>query len=313
LRTVRVSDSASLASAMASAKPGDRIELASGSYTLPARRFSLVGTAAAPITIAAAPGATATIEGGTNTFSMQLDRCEYLTVSGLRFAKRGPTTMRALNVTDSNHVQIVGNWIGPGGEGQHDASPIHFGADGSGRTNNHNLVANNTIYATAGHLASHCVYFGSGGGTDIQIVGNDLHFAGPASVFPAMIQFNPGNEGTYRGVVIRGNTLTSDTGGGGGFALNAVSDIEIANNTLRLKRDASGKGGAVVETWRDGNPSGQVSGLRFHDNDVAYDSPARGGRASFVVDAPTQASFANNRWTGVPLNKEGAYAAGLTL
>jgi len=168
LRAVKVKNALQLVAALEQARPGDLILLDDGEYVLPAKRFTLKGTAERPITLAAA-GTAAVLLGGTNPHTLQLDRCEHLIVNGLRFAARGAQTARAINVTDGNHVTIAGCWIGAGADGQ-DHAPVHFGSDASGRYNHHNQVVGNVIYASG----SAAVHFGPGGGQGARVLDNEL-------------------------------------------------------------------------------------------------------------------------------------------
>lgn len=87
LRIVPVTSIAELQNAAANAVPGDRIELADGSYKLSAGvRLTRSGTAAAPITVAAAHLGKADLTGSTGfTFG----DVSYVTVEGFRFLTTG--------------------------------------------------------------------------------------------------------------------------------------------------------------------------------------------------------------------------------
>jgi hypothetical protein len=289
LRIVSVRNSTHLATALEQAKPGDHLLLADGEYTIPNRRFTLKGTAERPIAIVAA-GRAATIQGGNNPHSLQLDRCEHLVINGLRFAPRQAHTARAINVTDGNYITIAGCWIGQGASGK-DFAPLHFGADASGRYNNHNLVVGNVIYA----CGSAAVHFGPGGGQGARIVDNELRATGDAGHFQSLVTFTPGGMSAYRAVTVRGNRLIGEGACGGGIWLNGVVGADISGNTLLFKRDAAGNAGALLEISADATAGGQVTGLLMHHNELGYDRPGtEDARAPFVFGAPVQATFAHN-------------------
>jgi hypothetical protein len=288
-RVVSVRNSTHLATALEQAKPGDHLMLADGDYLLPNRRFTLKGTAERPIALIAA-GRNVNILAGNNPHSLQLDRCEHLLVNGLRFAPRLPHTARAINVTDGNFVTIAGCWIGEGAAAK-DLAAVHFGADASGRYNNHNHVVGNVIYARG----SAAVHFGPGGGQGARIVDNELRATGDDGQFQPLIAFTPGGMSAYRTVVVRGNRLIAEGAAGGGIWLNGVVGADISGNTLLLKRDAAGSAGALLEIRADATAGGQVTGLVMHHNELGYDRPgSEEARAAFIFGAPVQATFAHN-------------------
>jgi hypothetical protein len=104
-RVISVTSVAQLQSAASQAQPGDRIELADGSYsTSKAIALSKSGTSAAPITIAAAHTGKAEIKG-TDGFSF--GGISYVTVEGFRL-----THQNAVNIpTGANHVRLTRNVI----------------------------------------------------------------------------------------------------------------------------------------------------------------------------------------------------------
>lgn len=308
-RIITVRNAMQLATALEQARPGDHIVLADGEYQLPNKRYALRGTADRPIVIMAA-GEHVTVVGGNNPHSLQLDRCEHVVINGLRFAARQAQGARAINVTDSNHVTVVGCWIGSGAAGK-DLAPVHFGSDTSGRYNNHHLVLGNVIYAQG----SPAVHFGPGGGLGARVVDNDLRAVGAEGQFMALVMFTPGGMSVYRQVTVRGNRLVAERATGGGFMLNGVVGADISGNTVWLRRDELGRGGTVFELRGDANAGGQVTGLVLHHNELAYDRPGTpDARAPFVLGAPLQATFAKNLATHLgAVLAEGKFAAMVDL
>jgi hypothetical protein len=93
-RTVPVANSSQLQSAFTSARPGDRIVLADGQYTI----GKLTGKNA--ITIAAANRGKAVITGG----QLEVANSSYVTVDGLKWTNSG-----TLKITGSNNVRLTRN------------------------------------------------------------------------------------------------------------------------------------------------------------------------------------------------------------
>lgn len=102
LRTVRVTTTDALAAAVTQAKPGDRIALANGTYTLKSDIvLNKSGTAENPIVIAAENVGLAEIKGA-GTFDIE---ASYLTVEGFKF-----TTSKTLTVPAKyHHIRISRN------------------------------------------------------------------------------------------------------------------------------------------------------------------------------------------------------------
>jgi poly(beta-D-mannuronate) lyase len=96
LRTVNVSSSSQLASAVAAAQPGDDIVLANGSYA--AFTITRDGTAANPISIRAANRGQAIINSGV----LELNGTSYITINGL-----GITTSGGARTTDGESYKMA--------------------------------------------------------------------------------------------------------------------------------------------------------------------------------------------------------------
>jgi len=95
LRTVPVSTSANLGQAIASAKPGDCVVLADGTYTFPVIRAQ--GTASSPIVIRAANTTKATVTTG----DLVLQGAAYVQVHGLTWSGSG-----TIHLTDCDHCRL---------------------------------------------------------------------------------------------------------------------------------------------------------------------------------------------------------------
>jgi hypothetical protein len=96
VRTVPVTDSAGLATALGSARGGDCINLADGNYTFPV--ITARGTEAAPIVIGAVDVLKATVTSG----DLTLDGAAHLVVRGLSWTGSGIITLK-----DADHVRIT--------------------------------------------------------------------------------------------------------------------------------------------------------------------------------------------------------------
>ena len=99
VRTVRVADSAALKSAFGDARPGDRIVLADGTYSI-GKMTGKNGTAAQPITVVAENRGKAMIGDG----QLEVANSSYVTFQGLKF-----TNSNTLKVTSSNNVRLTRN------------------------------------------------------------------------------------------------------------------------------------------------------------------------------------------------------------
>ncbi|MGI5169869.1 right-handed parallel beta-helix repeat-containing protein [Spirillospora sp. CA-253888] len=139
--TVTVTSEAQLATALATAHPGDSIWLADGTYdgnNQPgsAWRATTPGTEAAPIWLCGGPGAELTNDGYQGSYALHLDGASYWRVSGftVRWAQKGVV------VDASHHVEITGLTVHDlGDEG------IHLR-----QHTTDSLVSGNTIHST-GH------------------------------------------------------------------------------------------------------------------------------------------------------------------
>ncbi|MDX3387164.1 chondroitinase-B domain-containing protein [Streptomyces niveiscabiei] len=99
VRTVRVADSTALKSAFGDARPGDRIVLADGTYSI-GKMTGKNGTAAQPITVVAENRGKAVIGDG----QLEVAGSSYVTFQGLKF-----TNSSTLKLTGSNNVRLTRN------------------------------------------------------------------------------------------------------------------------------------------------------------------------------------------------------------
>lgn len=111
-RTVPVASAADLSSAVANARPGDRIEVADGSYSAPVR-LRRAGTAAAPITIAARNRGRALI---TSDEVFQLDGAAHVVIEGFTFTSDGgltvpPSAVAARITRNTFQGNKEGHWL----------------------------------------------------------------------------------------------------------------------------------------------------------------------------------------------------------
>jgi hypothetical protein len=112
VRTVTVASKAQLASAVARAKPGDRILVPDGTYSAPIR-LNRPGTAAAPITIAAKNPGKALV---TSDKAFQLDGAAHVVIEGFTFTGNGgltvPGTAAAARITRNTFQgNKEGHWL----------------------------------------------------------------------------------------------------------------------------------------------------------------------------------------------------------
>src|ERR1043165_8872039 len=110
--TVRVSSLSALQNALNSAKPGDRIELADGSYTATgAIQVNRSGTSAAPVTVAAANTGRAEIRGSTGfSFAGGVNN---VGLQGLTRRHGGSMSIPA----DAHHIRLTRNTVQLSGDG----------------------------------------------------------------------------------------------------------------------------------------------------------------------------------------------------
>jgi poly(beta-D-mannuronate) lyase len=97
-KTVAVTDTASLTSAIAAAMPGDCIEMADGNYVVPT--ITKMGTATAPIVIKAKN----TLKAVMNSGGLSITGSAYVVVQGLTY-----TSGTAAKVNDCDHCRVTRN------------------------------------------------------------------------------------------------------------------------------------------------------------------------------------------------------------
>ncbi|GIP23723.1 polysaccharide lyase 6 family protein [Paenibacillus sp. J22TS3] len=164
---VQVSNSQELLSALKSAKPGQTIVLANGSYT--AKEFELInvkGTENQPVLIKAANLGKAVITGKT---SFEIRNSSYVTIEGLKFTN---SASKGVLLDGSNHIRITRNqfalaatgsestWLQVSGLNSHhnridhndfghksDKNPlIGYEGDGKGNISQHDVIEYNYFH-----------------------------------------------------------------------------------------------------------------------------------------------------------------------
>ncbi|MEI8409322.1 MULTISPECIES: cellulase family glycosylhydrolase [unclassified Kribbella] len=162
--TINVSTAAQLKSALTSAKPGDTIKLADGTYT-GNFKTTVAGTSSAPITLTGSTNAVLKANGG--GYGLHLDGASYWNVRGLTVTggQKGIMIDRATKVTIDG-VTVHGLTM----EGVHFRNSSTYG-----------VIRNSRIYDTGndGRGMGEGVYVGSAGGTSdksdyVQIVDNTI-------------------------------------------------------------------------------------------------------------------------------------------
>ncbi len=161
--TINVSTAAQLKSALTSAKPGDTIKLADGTYT-GNFKTTLSGTSSAPITLTGSANAVLKASGG---YGLHLDGSSYWNVRGVTVTggQKGIMIDRATRVTIDG-VTVHGL----------DMEGVHFR-----NSSTYGVIRNSTIYDTGndGRGMGEGVYVGSAGGTsdksdNVQILDNRI-------------------------------------------------------------------------------------------------------------------------------------------
>lgn len=237
--TVSVSTAAQLVNALASAKPGETIELADGTYK-GVFKAAAKGTSSAPITLTGSPKAVLTSSGtaaGSNGYGLWLDAAPYWHLTG--FAVTGAT--KGIVMDASPYVTINGVTVSKiGYEGVH----FRSGSD-------HGVIENSTVHDTGSTEPGfgEGVYIGSANS-------NWDKYAGPtgvdASDYVQVLNNKIGpnvaaegvdvKEGTHSGT-IRGNT----------FDGTGEKDQNSGDSTIDVKGDGyTVDSNTVVHPYTDG-------------------------------------------------------------
>jgi parallel beta-helix repeat protein len=139
---------------------GQRVEVAAGSYVGEVAVFNS-GTAANPITLAPAPGASVVVTGGRRGF--YISKRSYVVVTGFTTTA---TENSGLYVVNSDHITLSGNVVTY--SGQPNVDDKSRGVYISGSTDV--LVAGNHIH----HNSDSGIYL-TGGSTRVRVEGNHIH------------------------------------------------------------------------------------------------------------------------------------------
>ncbi|MGG7574517.1 right-handed parallel beta-helix repeat-containing protein [Streptomyces sirii] len=162
-RVIDVSTAAQLKDALAGAKPGDRIQLADGTYR-GNFKTTAAGTSSSRISLTGSPKALLTASGG---YGLHLNGASYWTIEGLTVTGGQKGIMMDASdgvVIDSVSVRAL------------DMEGVHFR-----KSSRNGVIKNSTIRDTGkdGSGMGEGVYVGSAGGTDdksdnVQILGNTI-------------------------------------------------------------------------------------------------------------------------------------------
>jgi hypothetical protein len=161
--TIEVSTAAQLKTALTSARPGDTIKLADGTYT-GNFKTTVAGTSSAPITLIGSARAVLTAGGG---YGLHLNGASYWQVKGITVTGG----QKGIMVDSATRVTIDGVTVhGLDMEGVHFRNSSTYG-----------VIKNSRIYDTGndGRGMGEGVYVGSAGGTSdrsdkVQIIGNTI-------------------------------------------------------------------------------------------------------------------------------------------
>ncbi|WP_407286127.1 right-handed parallel beta-helix repeat-containing protein [Streptomyces sp. BP-8] len=162
-RVIDVSTAAQLKDALAGAKPGDRIQLADGTYR-GNFKTTAAGTSSSRISLTGSPKALLTASGG---YGLHLNGASYWTVEGLTVTGGQKGIM--MDASDGVVIDSVG-------VRDLDMEGVHFR-----KSSRNGVIKNSTIRDTGkdGSGMGEGVYVGSAGGTDdksdnVQILGNTI-------------------------------------------------------------------------------------------------------------------------------------------
>jgi parallel beta-helix repeat protein len=262
---VSVSTSAGLQAALTAAVAGQQIVLAAGTYGSGATRWSLdrSGTAAAPITIAAAPGATVTIRGRLKTTG------SYLRLVGLRFI--GPNDEVNLWIAGGTAVELIAsevawaNWhaglyVSTGGSFRVERSWLHdngrfatASAPEGGMTYNldHNIYVSSSA---SGVIANNLIERARGFGIQLYTAARNLVITGNTIV-------RSGNAGiVVDGSGNAGNRITGN--------VVALSNRFAGNGSIQVGSGSVGSGNVITRNVLDRAIDLRVGGVTVSGNAV---------------------------------------------
>lgn len=265
--TVRVSSLSALQNAVNSAKPGDRIELADGSYTAStAIQLKRSGTSTAPITVTAANTGRAEIRGATG-FSFA-GGVHNVVLQGFTLRHGGSLSIPS----DAHHIRLTRNTVQLSGDGN------WVTVNGDDVEVDHNTFQNRS---TAG------VFLQVAGPSDDVAKRTAIHhnyfynhtFGGKNG--GESIRFGFSHKQSYSsGGIIEHNLFEKADGDAEAISVKA-SETTVRHNTIR-----DSKGYIVLRHGNRNTVEGNLlygpSGIRFHGNDHKITNnyvAASGGRA----------------------------------
>ncbi len=246
------SSSAPLASLQAAenvVKPGDTVEVMNGTYTGPAGgnvlTISTSGTASAPITFEAAPGATPVINSSGSWQGIEID-ASYITINGLTV------------VGDAANYNLASATAGYGtGNADLDGNGI---AATSGKLIHNIIIENNTVYNEPGGG------IGIGDGDYLQILNNNVHDNAHWSAFGDSGISIAGSQNFDNGpaphIIIEGNTSINNSELVPEYRAGAITDGE----GIILDSNDGYTGGFLVENNTTSGNSGPGIEAFFSDN-----------------------------------------------
>ena len=232
-------------------KPGDTVEVMSGTYTGPGGGDVLTittsGTASAPITFEAAPGATPIIDSSGTWQGIEID-ASYITIKGFTIVGDAAnfTLAQAMAGYSTGNPELDGNGI----------------AATSGAFVHHLIIENNTIYNEPG------AGIGINNGDYIQILNNNVHDNAHWSAYGASgisigasrnFDNAPGPH-----IIISGNTSVNNSELVPEYRANAITDGE----GIILDSNGGYTGGFLVQNNTTHGNSGPGIESFFSDNAV---------------------------------------------
>ena len=249
---------ATLQAAEALVKPGDFVEVMNGTYTnggADVLTITTSGTASAPITFEAAPGATPVIDSSGAWQGIEID-ASYITIRG--FTVVGD----AANITLADALANTGP-----GNPYYDGNGI---AAAHGVPVSHMIIENNTIYNEPG------AGIGINNGDYLQILNNNVHdnahwSAYGASGISIAASWNFDN-GPGPHIIIAGNTSVNNAELVPEYRANAITDGE----GIILDSNQGYTGGFLVQNNTTHGNSGPGIELFFSDNAVITGNTATG-------------------------------------
>lgn len=310
---------------------GQTILVSAGTYAenvTPARS----GTQGSPITFQAAPGATATVTGGTHGFT--ISSRSWITISG--FTVTG-TTSSGIYLTNSNNITVSGNTVTASGQRVQGATAVGIYVGGTtGSTVSGNQVDNNSaqgIYLTQGStgvtVQGNEASFNAFGwernanGIDVISPGNTIIKNVVHDNEDSGIQFYPGGNDnvvadnlSYHNMGITsvqlancthpttGNTADCFTGDHGIDDLN-VTGNQITGNTVYANTTA----GINVE----GLPAGTPSGITIKNNvsvDNAINCPDGAGGTTTCPATKGDVRVDSTSGTGTVVDRDVLWLSG---